>query len=236
MTYPIVVVSVIGVIFLIMMAVIVPIFKKLFTTLGGTLPLPTRILITISNTLLSWKCGLVIAAIIGGIFTLRWWINTEDGRKKWDAFKMKPPIFGGLTHKAVLARFASTLSSLLQSGVPVMEALDIVASAAGNVVMATAVGDIKEAVRQGKSFAEPMKNHDIFTPLMVQMVEVGEQTGALDEMLQRSADFYMGEVNQTVDNLTSILEPLLVVTMGAVVGTIIISLYLPMFTYIKYVH
>jgi type IV pilus assembly protein PilC len=236
MVYPIVVVSVIGLIFLIMMAVIVPIFKKLFTTLGGTLPLPTRILITISNTLLSWKCGLVVAVIIGGIFTLRWWINTEDGRMKWDAFKMKPPIFGQLTHKAVLARFASTLSSLLQSGVPVMEALDIVARASGNEVMATAVGEIKEAVRQGKSFAEPMKKNEIFTPLIIQMVEVGEQTGALDEMLQRSADFYMGEVNQTVDNLTSILEPLLVVMMGAVVGTIIISLYLPMFTYIKYVH
>jgi type IV pilus assembly protein PilC len=236
MVYPIVVVSVIAIIFLIMMVVIVPIFKKLFTTLGGKLPLPTRILITISNTLISWRCGVVIALIIGGIFTLRWWINTEKGRLKWDAFKLKPPIFGALTHKAVLARFASTLSSLLQSGVPVMEALDIVSSASGNAVMAEAVVDIKAAVREGKSFADPMKVHEIFTPLIVQMVEVGEQTGALDEMLQRSADFYMGEVNQTVDNLTSILEPLLVVTMGAVVGTIIVSLYLPMFDYIKLVH
>ena len=236
MVYPIVVVSVIATIFLVMMVVIVPIFKKLFTTLGGKLPLPTQILITISNTLLSWKCGLVIAAIIGGIITLRWWINTEKGRLKWDAFKMKPPIFGELTHKAVLARFASTLASLLQSGVPVMEALDIVSSAAGNMVMAEAVADIKTAVREGQSFAEPMKEHEIFTPLIIQMVEVGEQTGALDEMLQRSADFYMGEVNQTVDNLTSILEPLLVVTMGAIVGTIIVSLYLPMFDYIKLIH
>jgi len=236
MVYPIVVISVISIIFLVMMVVIVPIFKKLFTTLGGQLPLPTRILITISNTLISWRAGLVLAVIIGGVFTLRWWINTEQGRLKWDAFKMKPPIFGGLTHKAVLARFASTLSSLLQSGVPVMEALDIVASASGNQVMAEAVVDIKAAVREGKSFAEPMREHEIFTPLLIQMIEVGEQTGALDEMLQRSADFYMGEVNQTVDNLTSILEPLLVVTMGAIVGTIIISLYLPMFSYIKLVH
>ena len=117
-----------------------------------------------------------------------------------------------------------------------MEALDIVSSAAGNMVMAEAVADIKTAVREGQSFAEPMKEHEIFTPLIIQMVEVGEQTGALDEMLQRSADFYMGEVNQTVDNLTSILEPLLVVTMGAIVGTIIISLYLPMFDYIKLIH
>ncbi len=236
MVYPIVVVSVIAIIFLIMMVVIVPIFKKLFTTLGGQLPLPTRILITISNTLVSWRCVIVIAVIVAGIIALRRWINTENGRLKWDAFKLKPPIFGALTHKAVLARFASTLSSLLQSGVPVMEALDIVASASGNQVMAEAVVDIKAAVREGRSFADPMKLHEIFTPLIVQMVEVGEQTGALDEMLQRSADFYMGEVNQTVDNLTSILEPLLVVTMGVVVGTIIISLYLPMFDYIKLVH
>jgi type IV pilus assembly protein PilC len=236
MVYPIVVVSVIAIIFLIMMVVIVPIFKKLFTTLGGQLPLPTRILIEISNTLVSWRCLLVVAVIIVGIFTLRWWINTEPGRLKWDALKLKPPVFGSLTHKAVLARFASTLASLLQSGVPVMEALDIVSSASGNQIMAEAVVDIKAAVREGKSFAEPMRAHEIFTPLMIQMTEVGEQTGALDEMLQRSSDFYMGEVNQTVDNLTSILEPLLVVTMGAVVGTIIVSLYLPMFDYIKLVH
>jgi type IV pilus assembly protein PilC len=236
MTYPIVVVAVIGLIFLVMMAVIVPIFKKLFTTLGGQLPLPTRILITISNTLISWKAGIVVAVVIGIVVFLRWWINTEDGRMKWDSFKMKPPVFGQLTHKAVLARFSTTLSSLLQSGVPVMEALDIVASASGNVVMAKAVGDIKTAVRQGKSFAEPMRQNEIFPPLAIQMVEVGEQTGALDEMLQRTAEFYLGEVNQTVDNLTSILEPLLVVTMGVVVGSIIIALYLPMFDYIKLLH
>jgi type IV pilus assembly protein PilC len=236
MVYPIVVVSVIMLIFLIMMVVIVPIFKKLFITLGGQLPTPTRILISISNILVSWRCLIVIALVVGGIIGLRRWIKTEQGRLKWDAFKLKPPIFGGLTHKAVLARFASTLASLLQSGVPVMEALDIVASASGNQIMAEAVVDIKTAVREGKSFAEPMKAHEIFTPLIIQMTEVGEQTGALDEMLQRSADFYMGEVNQTVDNLTSILEPLLIVVMGAVVGTIIISLYLPMFDYIKLVH
>ena len=236
MTYPVVVVSVIGVIFLVMMAVIVPIFKKLFKTLGGQLPLPTRILITISNTLISWKAGIVLAVIIGAVITFRWWINTEAGRKRWDSFKMKPPIFGDLVHKVVLARFASTLSSLLESGVPVMESLDIVAQASGNVVMGEAVMDIKSAVREGRSFAEPMRAHDIFTPLMVQMVEVGEQTGALDEMLERSADFYTGEVNQTVDNLASILEPLLVVTMGVIVGTIIISLYLPMFDYIKLIN
>ena len=233
MTYPIVVVSVIFIIFIVMMVIIVPIFKNLFKTLGGQLPLPTRILIIISNTLLSWRSAIVILVVIAAIVAFRRWIKTDSGRMKWDGFKLKPPVFGPLAHKAVLARFASTLSSLLESGVPAMESLDIVAQASGNVVMAEAVGDIKTAVREGRSFGEPMRAHEIFPPLIVQMVEVGEQTGALDEMLHRSADFYMGEVNQTVDNLTSILEPLLIVTMGVIVGTIIISLYLPMFDYIK---
>jgi type IV pilus assembly protein PilC len=236
MVYPIVVVSVIFLIFLVMMVVIVPIFKKLFTTLGGKLPTPTRILISISNTLLSWHAAIVLLVLIAAVLAFRWWINTDTGRMKWDAFKMKPPVFGPLAHKTVLARFASTLSSMLESGVPAMEALDIVAQASGNVVMATAVQDIKNAVREGRSFAEPMRRHDIFPTLIVQMVEVGESTGALDEMLHRTAEFYMGEVNQTVDNLTSILEPFLVVTMGVIVGAIIISLYLPMFDYIKLIH
>ncbi|MGH9092356.1 MAG: type II secretion system F family protein [Acidimicrobiales bacterium] len=236
MTYPIVVVSVIVVIFLVMMVVIVPIFKKLFTTLGGKLPTPTRILISISNTLLSWHAAIVVLVIVAGVIAFRRWIHTEGGRMKWDGFKMKPPVFGPLVHKTVLARFASTLSSMLESGVPAMEALDIVAQASGNAVMATAVQDIKRAVREGRSFAEPMRRHEIFPTLITQMVEVGESTGALDEMLHRTAEFYTGEVNQTVDNLTSILEPMLVVTMGVIVGAIIISLYLPMFDYIKLIN
>jgi type IV pilus assembly protein PilC len=236
MTYPVVVVCVIGVIFLAMMIIIVPIFKKLFKTLGGPLPAPTLALIKVSNTLASWRVLVVIAVVVILILAFRRWINTEDGRYKWDGFKMKPIIFGPLVHKAALSRFASTLSSLMAAGVPAMESLDIVAQAAGNAVVARAVLDVKTAVREGKSFAEPMRRYEVFPTLVVQMVEVGEQTGALDDMLQRVSEFYSGEVDQTVDNLTSILEPLLVVMMGAVVGTIIICLYLPMFDYIKLIH
>ena len=236
MTYPIVVVAVIAIIFLVMMTVVVPVFKKLFKSLGGQLPLPTRIVISISNVLLSWELLLVIVVVVLGVIGFRRWIATESGRLRWDAFKMKPPIFGDLAHKAALSRFASTLSSLLSAGVPAMEALDIVASAAGNVVVSNATLEVKSAIREGRSFADPMRDNDVFPTLVVQMVEVGEQTGALDEMLQRVADFYMAEVDQTVDNLTSILEPFLIVIMGAVVGTIIISLYLPMFDYIKLIH
>lgn len=235
MMYPVVVLSVISIIFVAMMILIVPVFKKLFKTLHAPLPGPTKGVIAISNTLASWHVVIVVLVILVAIFAFRRWIATEEGRMKWDAFKLRPPIFGQLAHKAAIARFSFTLSSLLSSGVPVMESLDIVARASGNAVFAKATGEIKAAVRTGRPFAEPMKLNPIFTPLVVQMVEVGEQTGALDEMLERAAAFYQAEVDQTVDNLSSILEPLMVVMMGGVVGTVIISLYLPMLTYIKYV-
>ncbi|HLG68755.1 MAG TPA: type II secretion system F family protein [Acidimicrobiales bacterium] len=236
MTYPIVVVGVIGAIFIAMMTLVVPTFKKLFKSLGGKLPYPTRVMIGISNTLLSWKVLVLLVLAAAGIVAFRRWIRTEAGRMKWDRFKMRPPIFGALTHKAALARFSSTLASLLSAGVPAMEALDIVADAAGNAMVAEATRQIKVAIREGKSFSEPMRQNEVFPALVVQMVEVGEQTGALDDMLLKVSDFYRGEVDQTVDNLTSILEPFLIVIMGAVVGSIIISLYLPMFDYIKLVH
>lgn len=236
MTYPIIVVCVIAVIVTVMMVVIVPIFKKLFASLGGKLPFPTRILITISNTLASWRVALVILFVGIGAFLFVRWIKTDKGRHVWDQFKMRPPVFGPVTHKAALSRFAATLSSLLSAGVPAMEALDITATASGNIIVSDAIQEVKARVREGTSFADPMTKLDVFPPLVVQMVEVGEQTGALDDMLQRLSDFYSDEVDQTVDNLTSILEPFLVVIMGVVIGAIIIALYLPMFDYIKLIH
>jgi len=236
MTYPIVVLSVIGLIFTVMMMVIVPIFKKLFANLGGKLPVPTRILISVSNALLSWRLLLVIMIVVAGSIGFRLWVRTDAGRLIWDRLKMKPPVFGPLVQKAALARIASTLSSLLSAGVPALEALDIVANGAGNAVIAEAVLNVRTGVREGRSFAEPMRENSVFPSLVVQMVEVGEQTGALDEMLLRVSEFYLGEVDQTVDNLTSILEPFLVIVMGVVVGTVIICLYLPMFDYIKLIH
>ena len=235
MTYPVVVLFVIALIFVAVMVFVVPTFKNLFASLKAPLPVPTKMVIAVSNTLVSWHVLIVVAVIVGGIIGFRRWIHTESGRQKWDTFKLRPPVFGPLAHKAALARFSSTLASLLSSGVPALEALDIVGRASGNAVIARAVQDVKAGVREGKTFAEPMKVREVFPPLLVQMVEVGEQTGALDEMLLKAAEFYQGEVDQTVSNLTSILEPVMVVVMGAVVGTIIISLYLPMLTYIKYV-
>jgi type IV pilus assembly protein PilC len=236
MTYPVVVVSVISLLFVVMMVVIVPVFKNLFKTLDAPLPVPTKIVIDISNTLASWRAGIVVAVIVLAIVGVRRWIGTENGREKWDALKLRPPIFGPLIHKSALARFSFTLASLARSGVPVLESLDIVARASGNAVVSKATQEIKRAVREGRPFADPMRANPVFPQLMVQMVEVGEQTGALDDMLDKAAGYYQSEVDQTVDNLSSILEPLLVVVMGGVVGTVIISLYLPMLTYIKYVH
>ena len=235
MTYPIVVLGVIGTLFLLMMVLVVPTFKRVFSQLGATLPGPTQVVIDISNALLSWRVIVIIAVIVMGVVLFRRWIRTENGRMMWDRFKMRPPIIGPLVHKAALSRFASTLSSLLSAGVPVLESLDIVAQGTGNAVVAEAVLDTKTAIREGKPFSEPMKQHDVFPPLVIQMVEVGEATGALDEMLLRVSEFYNGEVDQTVDNLTSILEPVLVVLLGIVVGSVIICLYLPMFDYIKHV-
>lgn len=236
MAYPVVVVSVISLLFVVMMVLIVPVFKKLFKTLNAPLPAPTKVVIDISNILVSWRAGILVLVIIGAVVGFRRWIATEKGRAKWDEWKLKPPIFGPLVHKTALARFSFTLSSLIRSGVPLMESLDIVGRASGNAVMANATQEIKRAVREGRPFADPMRANPVFPQLIVQMVDVGEQTGALDDMLGKAADYYQGEVDQTVDNLSSILEPLLVVTMGGMVGTVIVSLYLPMLTYIKYVH
>ncbi len=237
MAYPIVVVSVIAVIVTIMLTVIVPIFKKLFASLGGKLPYPTRVLISISSTVASWRVLIVLLVIAGCAIALNRWIRTDAGRHAWDMLKLRLPIFGALSHKTALSRLTATLSSLLSAGVPALEALEIVSRTSGNAIVSDAVLEIRQRVREGSSFSEPMRNApSVFPPLVVQMTEVGEQTGALDDMLKRVSAFYGGEVEQTVNNLTSILEPVLIVIMGVVIGAIIISLYLPMFDYIKLVH
>jgi len=167
----------------------------------------------------------------------RRWINTEKGRLTWDRFKLRPPIFGPLFHKVALARVTSTLSSLITSGVPILESLDICADTAGNRTVGDVLRLAKDGVREGRPLADPLREHeDIIPSLMVQMIEVGEQTGALDSMLQKVAEFYDQEVESTVDNLTALLEPLLTLVMGVGVGIMVISLYLPMFSYIKLIH
>jgi len=237
MTYPMVVLSVMVIIFTAMIVFIVPVFQNLFKTLGGKLPLPTQILIEVSQTITSPWVLLIIAVVIGGIIGLRKWIATEEGRRKWDRLMLKPPIFGPLFHKVALARVSGTLASLIGSGVPILESLDISAETAGNRTIGDVLIEAKNGVREGRPLADPLRQHeDVIPSLFVQMVEVGEQTGALDGMLRKVGEFYDQEVEVTVNNLTALLEPLLTVVMGVGVGIMVISLYLPMFSYIKRIH
>lgn len=233
MTYPAVVLSVMVLIFGAILIFIVPIFKNLFSTLGGQLPLPTRVVIAISHAVVSYWVLLIIAVIVAVIAAFRKWISTDSGRQRWDRFKLRPPVFGPLVHKVALARFSATLSSLVAAGVPILESLDIVTETSGNKIVGNAIQGAKQGVRDGRSLAGPLAEHDVIPTLVSQMIDIGEQTGALDEMLGKIADFYNDEVETTVSNLTSILEPMLTVIMGVGVGAMVISLYLPMFDYVK---
>ena len=193
-------------------------------------------MIDASHIVLGPGALVVAAAIVGGVVALRKWIKTDVGRHKWDAFKLKPPVFGDLIHKVSIARFSHTLASLTQSGVPILTSLDIVAGTAGNQIVGDVLLEAKAAVREGRALAEALREHEeIIPPLVIQMVEVGEQTGALDNMLHKVGEFYDGEVENTVNNLTALLEPILTVVMGVMVGFMVICMYLPMFDYIKHV-
>ncbi len=236
MTYPSVVLSVMLVIFSAMIIFIVPVFQNLFKSLGGKLPLPTQLLIDVSQIMTSVWVLAVIGVVVAVIVAVRKWIATEKGRRIWDKLMLKPPIFGELFHKVALARVTNTLGSLISSGVPILEALDISAETAGNVTIGNVLLEAKAGVREGRPLADPLREHENVIPtLMVQMIEVGEQTGELDGMLKKVAGFYDQEVEVTVNNLTALLEPLLTVVMGIGVGIMVISLYLPMFDYIKLV-
>jgi type IV pilus assembly protein PilC len=237
MTYPAVVLSVMVVIFTAMIVFIVPVFQNLFQSLGGKLPLPTLILIKISQIITSPWVLVIIAAIVGTIVGIKKWIATDEGRRRWDKLMLRPPIFGQLFHKVALARVTGTLASLISSGVPILESLDISAETAGNRTVGDVLVKSKDGVREGRPLADTLHDHEEIIPtLIVQMVEVGEQTGALDGMLKKVSEFYDQEVEATVNNLTALLEPLLTVFMGAGVGIMVISLYLPMFSYIKLIH
>ncbi|MDZ4826359.1 MAG: type II secretion system F family protein [Actinomycetota bacterium] len=232
MTYPVVVAVLVLLIVTAMLLFIIPMFEDLYVELGGTLPKPTQILIDISKIARKFWYFIIITEVGGG-FAFRKWISSDEGRKKWDAIKLKAPIFGGLVRKTALARFSRTLSALVRSGVPILESLDIVCETSGNHVVATAVRDTQNAVKRGEPLSRKLEDHAVFPPMVVQMMAVGEETGALDEMLDKIADFYDQEVEATVDALTSLIEPLLIVVMGIAVGGMVIALYMPMFNIIK---
>lgn len=233
MTYPVMAMSLILLITAAMLIFIVPMFENLYDSLGGTLPLPTRILMKVSEFVTGIGGLFLFAVLVGGIIFLVKWNKTENGKKVLDRIKLKIPIFGQVVHKTALARFARTLSVLLRSGVPILEALDIVGDTVNNCVVREAVEDVKLAVKRGDSLARPLTEHDVFPPMVVQMMAVGEETGALDTMLEKIAIFYEGEVEALVQALTSLIEPLLILVMGLAVGGMLIALYMPMFNIIN---
>jgi type IV pilus assembly protein PilC len=232
MTYPVAVVALVVLIMSAMLLFVVPQFKSIYTQLGGTLPLPTRVLLMASDGVKKYWY-MVIAFTFIFVFVFKRYKKTEKGRATLDALKLKIPIFGTLFHKTALSRFSSTAGMLLRSGVPILQALDIVADTVNNKVMSRAVVDVQQSVREGESIAKPLARHAVFPPMVVQMLAVGEETGQVDTMLDKVAKFYDQEVEAAVDALTSLIEPLLIAIIGGAVGAAVIALYMPMFNIIK---
>jgi type IV pilus assembly protein PilC len=232
MTYPVAVVGLVSLIMAAMLLFVVPQFQTIYGQLGGTLPLPTRMLLMVSDVFKNWWY-IVVLALIGARFALKRYKKTEHGREVVDAIKLRIPVFGNLFHKTALSRFSSTLAMLLKSGVPILQAMDIVIDTVNNRVMGKAVEEVQESVRQGDSIAKPLAKSPVFPSMVVQMIAVGEETGQVDVMLEKVAQFYDQEVEATVDSLTSLIEPILIAFIGGCVGAAVIALYMPMFQVIN---
>ena len=228
MTYPVVVFVMAILAVLGMLMFIVPVFAGLFSSLGGTLPLPTRILVAMSNGLKTFF-PLLLIAFIAFVVTWSKIRHDEKVRNIVDPMKLKLPVFGPLFQKIALSRFARNLGTMMRSGVPILQSLEIVAGTTGNVVLGVAIKEVQESVRSGETIAGPLKNHEVFPAMVVQMMAVGEDTGALDQMLMKISEFYDQEVEATTEALTALIEPLMIAFLGAVVGSMIVAMYMPIF-------
>jgi type IV pilus assembly protein PilC len=230
--YPVGVLTIAGLVIFLLLWKVVPIFATLFAGLGVTLPLPTKIVIAMSNFVGSYFGLLIIVALGGGIFALKTWYGTPTGKYVLDSIVLKLPVLGILMRKIAVARFTRTLGTLIASGVPILEGLDITAKTSGNAVVERALQKVRKALEEGKSLTEPLKETNVFPGMVTQMIAVGEQTGAMDAMLQKIADFYEEEVDSAVKDLLTAMEPIMIVFLGVVVGGVVISMYLPLFTLI----
>jgi len=230
--YPIGVISIAGAVIVLLLWKVVPIFATLFAGLGVDLPLPTKIVIGMSNFVGSIFGLLIVVGIVGGIFGLKVWYGTPGGRYFLDSVILKLPVLGMLMRKIAVARFTRTLGTLISSGVPILEGLDITAKTSGNAVVERALFQVRRSLEEGKSLTEPLKDSAVFPGMVTQMISVGEQTGAMDAMLQKIADFYEDEVDAAVKDLLTALEPVMIVFLGIVVGGVVISMYLPLFSLI----
>lgn len=229
MIYPVAIVIVAILITSGLLLFVIPIFEKMFSDMGGTLPVPTQIVINMSNFLKSYWY-----AVFGGIWGLVWgfkkYYGTKKGREVCDKLFLKAPVAGDLIRKVSVARFCGTMGTMLSSGVPILDSLDIVSKTAGNVVVEKALIETKMAISEGKTIVEPLEKTAVFPPMVVQMIAVGEATGALDAMLAKIAEFYEQEVDTAVDGLTALMEPAIMVVLGGLVGGLIVAMYLPIFS------
>jgi type IV pilus assembly protein PilC len=232
LVYPIAVLSVAGGVIILLLWKVVPIFATLFLGLGVALPLPTRIVIGLSNFIGSIFGLLILVAAIAGIIGLNVWYKTPVGRMAIDRTLLKLPLIGLLLRKIAVARFTRTLGTLISSGVPILEGLEITARTSGNAVIEKSLMEVRRGLEAGRNLSDPLKETNVFPGMVTQMIGVGEQTGAMDAMLQKIADFYEDEVDAAVKDLLAALEPMMIVILGVVVGGIVISMYLPLFSLI----
>jgi type IV pilus assembly protein PilC len=232
LVYPIAVLSVAAGVIILLLWKVVPIFATLFLGLGVDLPLPTRIVIALSNFVGSIFGFLILVAIIAGIVGLKVWYGTPVGRMAIDRTLLKLPLMGILLRKIAVARFTRTLGTLISSGVPILEGLEITARTSGNAVIEKSLMEVRKGLEAGRNLSDPLKETNVFPGMVTQMIGVGEQTGAMDAMLQKIADFYEDEVDAAVKDLLAAMEPMMIVILGLVVGGIVISMYLPLFSLI----
>ena len=228
MTYPVTIISIAFVVIGVILVFVIPAFEKMFADFGGALPLPTQIVINISNFVQDYIL-VIIGSIIFTIFAAKKIYASNRGRNVIDDLALKLPVMGVLIRKVAVAKFARTMSTMISSGVPILDGLDIVRKTAGNRTVEKAIAKVRTSISEGKTIAEPLKASGVFPPMVCQMIEVGEQAGALDTMLSKIADFYDDEVDDAVGNLTAMMEPILMLFLGTTVGGLVIAMYLPIF-------
>jgi type IV pilus assembly protein PilC len=226
--YPATIVGVAVIVVMILMLFVIPVFESMFKSAGQSLPLPTLITLGLSKLIKKYVV-IIIPGLILCFYLFRKYYQTEKGKTLFDFLLLKSPVFGPLFQKIAVARFSRTLGTLVSSGVPILDGLNIVSKASGNKIIETAILNARASIREGETISEPLGRSGNFPPMVIQMISVGESTGALDSMLSKIADFYEEEVDVAVGNLTSLLEPLLMVFLGLVIGGVVISMYLPIF-------
>jgi type IV pilus assembly protein PilC len=229
MVYPSVVLVVALGVTVVLLLFVTPTFEKMFKDFGGAMPAPTQFIIDLSKWLQHYGVYLLIG-LIGAVAGFRAYLNWPKGREQWDAFVIRTPIFGNLIRKVAVARFTRTLGTMISSGVPILDAMEVVAKTAGNSVVEKAIRYTKEKISEGKTIVQPLAETKVFPPMVVQMIGVGEATGAMDQMLTKIADFYDDEVDAAVAALTSLIEPVMMVVLGGVVGGFLVAMYLPIFS------